>query len=224
MKRRMLVGIAALLAGAGAARAAGAGPGAGDAASAGPAPAVEVQMAGPLDAPPPEPGPQETRPAEAAVLASLPDVNNYPELYSGIPIALEDVELQWKVVKEFDYYCLDLTVKEGERNRRAMERGEYIPPFLNRQRVTFVASPEIAREILDRTELDTAYPVKVWCTVGVSENLRRELGNTYWLARVERIDCYRGDRSVAWSIPSPEGAGIASPPAGPGIEQNAGGR
>jgi hypothetical protein len=181
-------------------------------------------MAGPLDAPPPEPGPQETRPAEAAVLASLPDVNNYPELYSGIPIALEDVELQWKVVKEFDYYCLDITVKEGERNRRAMERGEYIPPFLNRQRVTFVASPEIAREILDRTELDTAYPVKVWCTVGVSENLRRELGNTYWLARVERIDCYRGDRSVAWSIPSPGGAGIASPPAGPGIEQNAGGR
>lgn len=139
---------------------------------------------------------------DVVVSVSLPDANNFPELYRGVPLSLEDVELNWKMIKEFDYYCLDLTVKEGERNRRSQERGEYTPPFLSRQRVTFVASPEVAREMLDRTDLDTTYPVKIWCTIGTANDLARELGNIYWVARVDRIDCYRGDRSVAWTIPA----------------------
>lgn len=239
MIRRMLVTMAVILAGAQPGRGAETAPPAG-AQTTGPAaeaaPAAEVQMTRPLEAlpaaeaapavaapaAPPAEAARETRPAEATIPVSLPDVNNFPELYRGVPITLEDVELQWKIVKEFDYYCLDLTVKEGERNRRAQERGEYTPPFLNRQRVTFVASPEIAREMLDRTELDTAYPVKIWCTVGIADDLIRELGNVYWVARVERIDCYRGDRSVAWSIPSPGSASPALPPIGPEIEKYSG--
>jgi len=141
--------------------------------------------------------------AEALIPVSLPDVNNFPELYHGIPISLDQVELDWKMIKEFDYYCLGLAVKEGERNRRAQDRGEYTPPFLNRQRVTFVASPDVARELLDRTELDRTYPVRIRCTVGIADDLIRELGNVYWVARVDRIDCYGADGIVAWTLPVP---------------------
>ena len=141
--------------------------------------------------------------ADALIPVNLPDVNNSPELYRGIPISLDQVELDWKMIKEFDYYCLGLAVKEGERNRRAQDRGEYTPPFLNRQRVTFVASPDVARELLDKTELDATYPVRIRCAVGIADDLIRELGNIYWVARVDRIDGYGADRSVAWTIPAP---------------------
>jgi len=140
--------------------------------------------------------------ADAVVPVSLPDVISFPELYRGVPISLNQVELDWKMIKEFDYYCLGLAVKEGERNRRAQDRGEYTPPFLNRQRVTFVASPDVARELLDKTELDATYPVRVRCTVGIADDLIRELGNVYWVARVDRIDGYGADGSVAWTIPA----------------------
>lgn len=84
-----------------------------------------------------------------------------------------------------------------------MERGEYVPPHLNRQRVTVVAGEQLAQDLLDRMELDTIYPVKIWCTVGPADELERELGNIYWVARVDRVDCYGADRSVAWTLPVP---------------------
>ncbi|MEI6634772.1 MAG: hypothetical protein WCP22_13285 [Chlamydiota bacterium] len=157
--------------------------------------------------------------ADAVVPVLLPDVSNFPELYRGIPISLDQVELDWKMIKEFDYYCLSLAVKEGERNRRAQDRGEYTPPFLNRQRVTFVASPDVARELLDKTEIDATYPVRIRCTVGIADDLIRELGNVYWVARVDRIDCYGADGSVAWTLPAPGPARAEAAPIAAEIEK-----
>ena len=144
------------------------------------------------------------RSAETVRMVSLPDLSNFPQLYVGVPLVLDQVELDWKIVKEFGYYCVGLAVKEGERSNRAIERGEYIPPFLNKQRITIVADEKLAQDLLDRIELDTVYPVKVWCTVGRAEDLAREMGNSYWVARVTRVDCYGADRSVAWTLPIPE--------------------
>ncbi|HOE26305.1 MAG TPA: hypothetical protein PK696_01240 [bacterium] len=149
--------------------------------------------------------------AETVRPVTLPDLSIFPQLFVGVPLVLEQVELEWRIVKEFDYYCLGISVKEGERSRRAMERGEYVPPHLNRQRVTVVAGEQLAQELLDRMELDTVYPVKIWCTVGPADDLERELGNLYWVARVDRVDCYGADRTVAWTLPAPSPPPAAAP-------------
>lgn len=87
--------------------------------------------------------------AETVRPVTLPDLSIFPQLFVGVPLVLEQVELEWRIVKEFDYYCLGISVKEGRGAAGRWSAGSTSPPSeqaAGHRRCRGAARPGAARQ------------------------------------------------------------------------------
>jgi hypothetical protein len=135
-------------------------------------------------------------PISFADTVSLQDVNNFPELYAGFPVEVEQVTLDGRMKKDMGFYCLGIGAGGAAKERKARDREGYAAPFLNMERVTFVADALLAKKLLDEMEETKTYQVKIRCAV---ERIQ-EVGNVYWIARVSQIDFCASDGSITKTV------------------------
>jgi hypothetical protein len=127
---------------------------------------------------------------------SLQDVNNFPELYVGAPIEVEQVRLEGKMKKDLGFYCLGIGASGVARERKMQDREGYAAPFLSMERITFVADSNLAQKLLNETDEAKTYQVKIRCAV---ERVQ-EVGNVYWIARVSQIDFCAPDGAITKTV------------------------
>jgi len=132
------------------------------------------------------------KPARAAKIVSLEDVNIFPELYTDGPCVMDQVELDGKIEKDHGYYCLGVGIKGLEPVKKSVRSGDYCAPLLDMSRATFVAPPALARKLIDKLKAGTTYPAGLTFTVEKTT----ELGNDYWIATVSKVVLYAPDGAV----------------------------
>ena len=135
---------------------------------------------------------------------SLQDVNNFPELYVGSPIEIEQVNLEGRMKKDMGFYCLGVEARGLAKEKKIGDKEGYAGRFLNMARVTFVADADIARKLLNEMEETKTYPVRIRCAV---ERIQ-EVGNVYWIARVSQVDFYGPDGAITKTVCAEAVAGL----------------
>lgn len=118
-----------------------------------------------------------------AAAVNLQDVNTFPELYAGSPVEIEGVSVEGALKKDSGYFCMGVMAGDAGKGREAIRKGQYCPPYLSMERLSFVAPPVLAKRLLDLLEAGTAYPARLLFTV----ERTTQLGNAYWIATVTRI-------------------------------------
>jgi len=66
-------------------------------------------------------------------VVSLQDISNFPELYSGVSVEVDNVILDGTLSKDQGFYCLSLVERDMLKSKEAARHGEYTPPFLNKK-------------------------------------------------------------------------------------------
>ncbi len=138
-----------------------------------------------------------------AAAVSLQDVSNFPELYVGSPIEIDQVNLEGKMKKDMGFYCLGVEAQGFMKEKKTGDKEGYAGRFLNMERVTFVADADMAKKLLGEMEETNTYPVKIRFTVERIE----EVGNVYWIARVSRVHFLGPGGAIAKTVSTEAVAG-----------------
>ena len=129
--------------------------------------------------------------ASRAEEASMEHVFDFPEVYAGDVVEFDKAELSSDIKKDKEYFCLEVTSQGGEK----------VAPALKRPGITFIASGDLVKHLLETMQLDQVYPVRLRCRIEKKDIL----GNTYFLANVEEVGFYGTSDKIVETVAA-EGA------------------